>query len=702
MKLFSLILSLILSTQALALDPCECPSQLLRVDLDNNRIRGELASSQIQGRFQEALRNLFNSNDFVSAFQTSYPMEPMGFPFNRERCERERNTIANFRGVDCSDPFFCSSSSVSEEIKARYCLQFDCPMILGAARMSQCPDGNKARPTRLAFPQPINVRRLGMNLTTLQTSRNPLRACFNLTALDLTVGVSVEFAQTREVQYRPMGLSDVGLSLDGPREVCMSANLDLSSANPISNIQIETPPGRPFVSDAMIDASARTARVTGVDGYSPETVSALRASALPALARHFRPTIEDAVKLSLASVFEEQLKTTLGSQTFSAGAMVSELGMGNLAVKKYADLLDCALLKQARTRIPSNHACLTQAFPFRNGQMRERDIPNPQRAVQYLQEQMARNENVTSESLRLKLLGFEERMNQQRLGNLYTSAIRPLAQQIESAQAQSPLFEGINFVRQLNAAGNTSLNVALPEICDDTATPSFAGRSIPGCAVQTYVDLDAMNNLMKAMYDSGRLCHRGRGDFVPALDAQGRQIYDRDFARGQGCFVQLEEKENGFRCYLNGPPEIRYDSASRGFRMQLRTRQCYRGAVFAGQGKVGGDINFDIAFTPGICEGSFCLQDARPEWSVVDGTARFSLQESSFFNGIVRRTIDSTLGDMINGALRVPLVSSGLMSQLPVIPDGRIDMGPGYFGACWGFPDASGRLSGSPARASGQ
>lgn len=116
----------------------------------------------------------------------------------------------------------------------------------------------------------------------------------------------------------------------------------------------------------------------------------------------------------------------------------------------------------------------------------------------------------------------------------------------------------------------------------------------------------------------------------------------------------------------------------------LRTKECFRGGVFLGAGKIGGDIDFNIGFTPTVCNGGdFCLENGNADWSVVPGTALHSLRESNWLNGPVRRTIDSQLNKMVSETLRIPMSSgSGPLSQIPVVPEGRVDTGDGFFGAC--------------------
>lgn len=138
------------------------------------------------------------------------------------------------------------------------------------------------------------------------------------------------------------------------------------------------------------------------------------------------------------------------------------------------------------------------------------------------------------------------------------------------------------------------------------------------------------------------------------------------------------------RCYLNGAPKIVFDGSRNGYKVLLNTKDCFRGSVALGQGKIGGDINFEIAFTPTICGGGdFCLSKPDAQWNVVPNSARFALRESSFLNGMVKKTIDGKLNQMIGETIRIPLMGgTGMMANLPVIPEGRVDTGDGFFGAC--------------------
>jgi hypothetical protein len=339
-------------------------------------------------------------------------------------------------------------------------------------------------------------------------------------------------------------------------------------------------------------------------------------------------------------------------------------------------MMECSLYKVENKAIPSDLVCPPKA----------KDILRPDRAATALRDQMNRFDQVTSETLRARIEGFQDRMAALGLSNLYNSHLKPLEKRISDAQLKSNVINGIQIVSSIGKSDSMSgVGIALPDICDVTNPSPHAGRSIPNCPIQTYVDTNELNRLMDAMYKSGRLCHSGKGDYVPELNSKGEIVRNNDGSpRGTGCLFSIEDDADGMRCFLNGAPQINYDPQSGGYKVSLKTKECFRGAVALGQGKIGGDINFDIGYTPAICDqGDFCLKDGKAEWSVVPGTARFALKDSSWLNGIVRKTVDKKLDEIIGQTIRVPLSSGeGMMSKVPLEAEGRIDKGPGFFGAC--------------------
>src|SRR5690606_29697870 len=122
-----------------------------------------------------------------------------------------------------------------------------------------------------------------------------------------------------------------------------------------------------FVSNEMINRAISGSVLSGVTGYTPATINVLKLTAAPALARHFRPTIEDAVQQTLAKTFQLQInqlvsqmdnKSTPNTIDTPTNSIVSEMGVANIAVRKYVDLMDCSLMKAEGQTFPAGHKCI--------------------------------------------------------------------------------------------------------------------------------------------------------------------------------------------------------------------------------------------------------------------------------------------------------------------------------------------------------
>jgi hypothetical protein len=693
---WSTLLLLFVITNTNAQIGCNCQSQLMRLEVEGGALTNALTSSpKLQEALVPSLTALFASDVFKSKVVTDYPMLPMGFPANIITCNKEKaDGDPKFKNIDCYDPLLCASSDISQEVKSEVCVALPCSLIMGSQGMGKCGSKTLARPTMVHFPRPVGVKKLEMKPLSVSTDDGVLKACFDISALEITAGVDVEFGKepNLDLEYERMGLDNINVKIDGNREVCMSAKLDLSKPEPLSEISIEHKNGN-FISDKMIAESMAGANVRGMSGYTPATLSILKLTAVPPLARYFRPTLEDAIQKSLAKSFQLQVSTLIADLdkkeptqiNTPTNSFLSEMGVGNIVVKKYIDLMDCSLLKQENKPIPAGHKCLNQLYPFKKKNLSQKDIPRPADAANMIAEQMARYDQVTSEDIRSRVASFENRMTGLNLGSVFNSKLKPIDKKISDKQLESSMFNNIQIMTKIGNGTSAGVGVAIPELCDiDNPSPHF-GKSIPNCPIQTYIDLNELNSLLTSMFKSGRLCHSGKGDFVPETNAKGEQVRNDDGSpRGNGCLFSIEEDEDGMRCFLNGAPQLKYDSVSGGYKVDLKTKECFRGAVALGQGKIGGDINFEIGFTPSICDqGDFCLENGNANWNVVPGTARYALKDSSWFNGIVKGTIDKKLKEIISQTIKVPLSSgSGPMSMIPLEAEGRIDKGPGYFGAC--------------------
>lgn len=680
---------LVLTTQAQDKpEDCNCRSELLRVEIADSVLNSNGVTGEEKGFAVAALESFFGSGTFKSSFVKPYPFEPMGFPHNDVVCKDEQKHDPLFSGIDCSNPFMCSDPSVSEAVKKEICLTLPCSFVM--ADINACKSSSdKARFTKINFPQPLDLKELQLEPLSFQLQGDTVRSCFKVKKMDLTVGVEVEIEKT-QVDYPTIGLSDLKMSLDHDEEVCMEATVHPGQTPPLSNVKIETQ-GK-FVSNKMINNTLKSARITGMTGVPQDFLDSIKVNVLPSFGMQLRPKLEDAIKNSLAETFEKELSSWMGGnaspgitngEESSVSTLMSELGAANMSFKKYADLMECSLLKKNKQTIPSEHACFKATYPFGGENLKLKEIPKPEKAAEILLDQAKRFDQISSESLRLRLKDFEESFKDLGLANHYQSKVKPVIAAIRFNQSQPAFSNGFALLTEIGKNG-VGLKGVVPGICDDTNPSPHEGRSMDSCPIQAYLDLDELNNVVDEMFKSGRLCHQGRGPFIPQLDSKGNQTFDKkDSPIGQGCRLIFEEKEGGFSCFLGEAPKFDYDSSTEQYKIVMKTKQCFRGGVFLGQGKIGGDIDFTLPFVPDVCEeGDFCLKNIVPEWKVVSGE-RFALRDGSFLSGMVKDKIDEQLREQIGDTFRLKLSGSGgKLSSIPFEAEGRVDKGRGFFGAC--------------------
>lgn len=691
-----LLMLLLLATAAWANsespEDCACKSELIRVEIAESVLTGGSAATgdSSKGFALNALEAFFQSETFNSSFLKSYPFESMGFPHNDPVCKEEKKDDPKFAGVDCSNPFMCSDPSVPEAVKKEICLTLPCAFVM--ADINACKSSeDKARFTKLNFPQPLELKELELKPLSFDIQGENVRTCFTVEKMALSVGVQVEFEKTN-ISYPNIGFENLNMNLDHTEEVCMVATLNPGKVPPLSDVIIESKGN--FVSNKMIKDTLKAAKFTGLDGVPEGFLNSLKANVLPAFGMQFRPTLEEAIKKSLSQTFEKQLGNWMGgnfssaaasgNETSSVSTLMSELGAANMSFKKYVDLLECSVLKKKKVSIPATHACLTSTYPFGGDNLKLKEIPKPEKAAKILREQAARFDQVSSESLRLRLENLESEFHALGLKKDFSETVRPVLDQIRANQAQPTFSNGFALLTELGKNG-LGLKGVVPGICDEANPSPHSGRFMEACPIQAYLDLDELNNVFEEMFNSGRLCHQGRGPFVPQLDSKGKQAFDKkDAPLGSGCKLVFEEKEGGFSCFLGEPPKFDYDSATGAYKILMPTKQCFRGGVFIGLGKIGGDINFTIPFTPSICEeGDFCLKDIAPEWEVEKESARHALKDDAFLYGIVKKKIDKQLSEQLGGTFRLKLSGSGgKLSSIPFEAEGRVDRGRGFFGAC--------------------
>lgn len=393
-----------------------CRSQLMNISLNSGVLTRAIETSEdIRSSGVEALRSYFNSDIFSESFETDYEVPPLAFPHNSTLCQRKKDDgNILYQNIDCNRKNFCADLSIDAGIREELCFKFPCSYFMGD--INKCPDvGSDGYPTQIRFPSDIMLKNIELDPLEINLQENQVSGCFNVDKLDLDLDVLIDMRPDPVVNYQSIGLNGIELRMHEPRRVCMSATLDLTSETPISNVVIEKSDQR-FISADMMSEAVSNSSIVGLDGYSEAARSVFRTSVLRPMGRHFQRTVESSVQTSLAAAFEARLSTYFTEMSSNSGpfkietprsSFISELGVSNMMVGKYADLLECSLLKDRRASF-ENHKCLTKSYNFGSDPLSRGQVPSPKRAIRHLQEQFQNYENVTSESLKNKLIGLRE------------------------------------------------------------------------------------------------------------------------------------------------------------------------------------------------------------------------------------------------------------------------------------------------------
>ena len=673
----------------------QCKSQLLRVEISNSILNNNARS------LLPALQNFASSSTLPSLIEREFPLVPLAFPQSGESCLREKqNNNPLFAEINCEERGLCGRANLNREVRALMCFRLPCPLFEGTLNAGKCGSEESIYPTQISFPTPVNVSKIRMTPTRVNFENGEATICFKISELNVSMGIRLGL-DTRGTKLPDSGInvSNITQTLDGPRDVCLSASVNLGSPSPVSNLKVTPQGDTPFISDNMIREASRRLTLSGLSGYPADQLERVKGEIIPVIFQPLRQSVEDAVKTSLGSVFETEINKLAGQMAGNSSHLVSsrnlssELGIANLQVRNQLARTECAALTGARRPIPPAHPCIGLSH---YGAPITTSFSSPM--INELMElnRVSGELPITSENMKQRLIALKDVIRAQhnefarpddtphfREGwteareQTITEFIDPLVDLISRNQLNSQIFNFIEISNQLeNGTNSRNVGVSVPEICSDTRPSPHARREIKNCPVQAYMDLNEMNQVLDRMWNAGRLCQKGRGPFVaeqPQYDAKGKP-------NGSGCYFEV----GGMGCYLNTPPQINYDTRSRKYKTSVKLKSCYRGAVMLGQGKVGGDFNIDFSFTPKACNGGdFCMDKPDVNWSVVPGSERFALRPNSMLNGIVEDNIQSAINGAIGETIRIPMATSvGPLASVPLEAEGRVDTGPGFFGAC--------------------
>ena len=692
----------------------QCRSQLIRVEVDNSIFQNSGQS------LLPILQNFTESSTLPSLIERSYPLPNIAFPQNRESCDREKRSNPLFAEINCAEPGLCGRADLNPEVRELMCFKLPCPLFEGTLQTGSCGEVTNIYPNQISFPSPATVQKIRMTPTRVDFSGGRATMCFRITELELNLSLRLGLNTTgTRLSDSGINVTNVNPVLDGPREVCMSANVNLGSPQPVSNFTLAPQGGVPFISDNMIRTASQSLNIDGLSGYPAGQVDRIKGEIVPVIFQPLRDTVESAVQTSLATVFQQQINllasqaSGTSSHLVSSENLASELGLGNLQIRNQLAITECAALHGARRPIPQTHACVgIQNF----GRVITPENFNGSLLNELITlEDTSRDLQITSESVKQRLLAMKDliraqvdtfddpadqssfaqegrRRFRQRNERTITEYIDPLVDRIARNQLESQVVNFIQIQNQLQNGTSRNVGVSVPEICSDTNPSPHARRSMPNCPVQAYVDLNEMNQVFDRMWRAGRICQQGRGPYVPTLEG-GQQSYDPEGKPiGSGCYLEM----GGMGCYLNNAPRIVYDARTRKYKTSINLKACYRGPVIFGQGRFGGDFNIDFSFTPKACHGGdFCMDNPDVNWRVVPGSERFGLRPSSFFHDMISGRIQDAINSTVGDTIRIPMASGvGPLANIPLEAEGRVDSGPGYFGACM-------RLRGSAAPAAG-
>ncbi|MFL5786278.1 MAG: hypothetical protein ACJ76H_16790 [Bacteriovoracaceae bacterium] len=683
----------------------QCRSQLMRVEVSNSILNNNAEA------ILPALQNFADSPTLHSLFEKSYDLLPISFPQNAESCQREKNSNnPAFANIKCNESGLCGKT-LTPEVRDLICFKLPCPMFEGTLHVGACKDELSIFPNQISFPGPITIKKLDIKPTSVSFTGNKARLCFRINQLDLNMSVRLGL-DTKKTSLPDNGinLTNVSPTLDGPRDICMSANVNFASSNPVSDLVLEPQGNSPFISDNMIRTASRQLNISGLSGYPADQLDRIKGELIPVIVQPLRESVEGAVKSGLSGVFQTELNRLATQATGSTSHLVNssnlstELGLSNLAVRNQMAITECAALHAAHRPIPPTHACIgipvfgtpidtNWGSPLINELMGLKDTFG--------------NLPVTSESIKQRLIALKEVVRAQvdeyarpddpphfhqgfvdNVERTIAEYIDPLIDQISKNQLNSQIFNFVEIQNQLQGGAYRNVGVSIPDICSDKYPSPHARREMKNCPVQAYVDLNEMNQVFDKLWRAGRICQQGRGPFVPTLE-NGQPKYDpQGKPVGSGCYMELE----GMSCYLNSAPQIKYDAKTKKYKTSVNLKSCFRGPAIFGLGKFGGDFNIDFAFTPKACNGGdFCMDKPAVNWKVVPGSERFSLKPDSFLHDIVTSKIQDAVNGAISDTIRIPMTSNvGPLATVPLEAEGRVDTGPGFFGACF-------RLRGSGA-----
>lgn len=691
--LFLLSLSPVVFSQSAEDCDLKCRSQLLRVTVAPDALKN-LDLSPAAPLIDAALA----SEPFKELIKGPFDIPKLAFPHYKDKCVEEKaegNPL--YASIDCESPNICDQADLNPEVRQKLCFQLACTVVAGSQR-DKCEDEAQIPFTSIEFPDPLKVNDFSFEVSKKVAIKNGvLEGCLKVKRLAVEVGTRVNFDPTGSpISDRSILIQNVRAGFDEsekPREVCYKGNVDLGSAQPLKNLSIEVQGSAPFISNEMMIESSKDLKISGLSGYSDETVKELQVEAYR-LFHPLRESVETGVRDALSEVLEETLAETLSEYSekknpaektsfIDGRSFMSELSFHNSEASRLFKDLECSQLFYDNTyRLESDefrdHPSMAHCRGDESIRISTRE-PDRREKLDALVD-FVQKHPITSESLRRKLTNFRDRFvneyayhgfpqfkpasfdeaHRAKMEALYDDKLFPLIGKIEQNQAEKnlPLLIG-KVLGNPDPQSGLEFGASLPELCNSLGSSPLANRRMKNCPIQVYADLNQFNGLLKKFWENGQLCQEGSGP---------------------NCKYLLGDTS----CILGSPPSLK--SVGSRFEIKIPMKRCSRSAILGG---FNGEMDFKLSFIPKACHnGDFCLEDPIPD--VV-------LNESSV-GGALRKKENGGLGfrdmvlDRMRGAIlgaaqnftRIPFASavSGPLSQIPLKAQGQVDVGNGFFGVC--------------------
>jgi hypothetical protein len=702
------LLSISITSYAQTTEDCDlkCRSQLLRVTIAPDALKNIDLSPAAP-----LIDNVLASDHFKKLISGPFDLPSLAFPHDRDKCLEEKSEgNANFASIDCNSSRLCDQKDLNPSVRRKICFQLACPVVAGDNR-DQCSDDAEIPFTSIDFPDPLKINDFSFSVSKkVEIKDGVLQGCLKINRLSVEVGTRMNFdPQGTSIQDSSILIQNVKPSFDEsstPREVCYRGNVNLGSPTPLQGLSIEVQGSEPFISNEMIVSASKDLKISGLSGYSSETVQDLQGEAYR-LFHPVREPVEEGIRTALAEVLEETLSETLVeySQTskskekssyIDGRSFMSELSFHNSEASRLYKELECSQLFFDNTyRLEfdefNNHPSMAHCRGDESIRISPRESDRRQKLDALAQ--FVETNSITSESLRRKLVNSRDMFvneyayhtypqfkpanfdsdHRQKMEKFYDEKIRPIIAKIEENQTARdlPLLIG-KVLNDLNPQTGLEFGASLPELCNSLGSSPLANRRMKNCPIQVYADLNQFNELLNKFWQNGQICQEGSG-------------------------AECKYVMGDVTCILGKAPSLK--SVNSRFEITIPMQNCSRSAFLGG---FNGKMDFKLSFIPKACHnGDLCLDDPIPDVILTESSVGGALRKKENGGlGFRDMVLDRMKGAILGAATsftRIPFASavSGPLAQIPLRAQGQVDAGNGFFGVCLEPDNNKGQTGGS-------